>query len=194
LAEQPQGSAISPEGSYTTGATSTATKLPLSLRETPQSVSVVTHQLVDDQHLSTLNEVLAFTPGISSNHRDSERYSFYSRGFEIQNYQYDGIPSQIANESQQYIGPLSDMAIYNRVEVVRGATSQINYTGPYYKAVQDPFAVVGLLANYQVDEHLSVGLNVNNLFDKKYYDGMGTFNSGSYGEPRNAMVNAKWKF
>ncbi|WP_338570397.1 hypothetical protein V6L78_23730 [Pseudomonas canadensis] len=74
------------------------------------------------------------------------------------------------------------------------ATTQINYTWPYYKAVQDPFAVVGLLANYQVDEHLSVGLNVNNLFEKKYYDGMGTFNSGSYGEPRNAMVNAKWKF
>ncbi len=45
-----------------------------------------------------------------------------------------------------------------------------------------------------MDEHLSVGLNVNNLFDKKYYDGMGTFNSGSYGEPRNAMVNAKWTF
>ena len=37
-------------GSYTTGATSTATKLPLSLRETPQSVSVVTRQLMDDQH------------------------------------------------------------------------------------------------------------------------------------------------
>ena len=86
-------------GSYTTGATSTATKLPLSLRETPQSVSVVTRQLMDDQHLSTLSEVLTFTPGISSNHRDSERYSFYSRGFEIQNFQYDGIPSQIANES-----------------------------------------------------------------------------------------------
>ncbi|MDP1165830.1 TonB-dependent receptor plug domain-containing protein, partial [Klebsiella pneumoniae] len=74
-------------GSYTTGAASTATKLPLSLRETPQSVSVITRQLMDDQHLSTLNEVLTFTPGISSNHRDSERYSFYSRGFEIQNFQ-----------------------------------------------------------------------------------------------------------
>ncbi|WP_339437625.1 MULTISPECIES: hypothetical protein [unclassified Pseudomonas] len=40
----------------------------------------------------------------------------------------------------------------------------------------------------------SLTANVNNLFDKKYYDGMGTFNSGSYGYPRNAMVNAKWKF
>jgi len=116
-------------GSYTTGATSTATKLPLSLRETPQSVSVVTRQLMDDQHLSTLNEVLAFTPGISSNHRDSERYSFYSRGFEIQNFQYDGIPSQVANESQQYTGAISDMAIYDRVEVVRGATGLMSGAG-----------------------------------------------------------------
>lgn len=116
-------------GSYTTGATSTATKLPLSLRETPQSVSVITRQLMDDQHLSTLNEVLAFTPGISINHRDSERYSFYSRGFSIQNFQYDGIPSQVANESQQYTGPLSDMAIYDRVEVVRGATGLMSGAG-----------------------------------------------------------------
>ncbi|MNQ70278.1 Ferric-pseudobactin receptor precursor [compost metagenome] len=63
-----------------------------------------------------------------------------------------------------------------------------------HKAVQDDYTVVGLLANYKVDEHLSVGVNVNNLFDEKYYDGMGTFNSGSYGEPRNAVVNAKWTF
>ncbi|MCY1182337.1 TonB-dependent siderophore receptor [compost metagenome] len=63
-----------------------------------------------------------------------------------------------------------------------------------HKAVQDDYAVVGLLANYKVDEHLSFGVNVNNVFDEKYYDGMGTFNSGSYGEPRNATVNAKWAF
>jgi len=62
------------------------------------------------------------------------------------------------------------------------------------KAHQRPYGVVGLLANYKVDEHLSLGLNVNNLFDKKYYDGLGTFNSGSYGEPRNAVVNARWQF
>ncbi|MOA66666.1 Ferripyoverdine receptor precursor [compost metagenome] len=54
--------------------------------------------------------------------------------------------------------------------------------------------MVGLLANYKVDEHLSFGVNVNNVFDEKYYDGLGTFNSGSYGEPRNATVNAKWAF
>ncbi|WEK11685.1 MAG: TonB-dependent receptor plug domain-containing protein [Candidatus Pseudomonas colombiensis] len=116
-------------GSYTTGATRTATKLPLSLRETPQSVSVITRQLMDDQQLSTINQVLAFTPGISTNHRDSERYTFYSRGFAIQNFQYDGVPSQVANESQQYTSALSDMAIYDRVEVLRGATGPDEWCG-----------------------------------------------------------------
>jgi len=62
------------------------------------------------------------------------------------------------------------------------------------KATQDAYAVVGLLASYEVDEHLTVGFNLNNLFDEKYYDGLGTFASGSYGEPRNAVVNAKWRF
>ncbi len=54
--------------------------------------------------------------------------------------------------------------------------------------------MVGLLANYAFDEHLSLGLNLNNLFDKKYYDGLGTFSSGSYGEPRNLVANARWRF
>ncbi|MGV2837360.1 TonB-dependent receptor plug domain-containing protein, partial [Pseudomonas shirazensis] len=112
-----------------TGSTSTATKLPLSLRETPQSVTVITRKPMDEQGLSTINKVLTFTPGITSNHRDSERYTFYARGFQINNFQYDGIPSQVANESQQYIGALSDMAIYDRVEVVRGATGLLSGTG-----------------------------------------------------------------
>lgn len=116
-------------GSYTTGATSTATKLPLSLRETPQSVSVITRQLMDDQNLTSINDVLSFTPGITSNHRDSERYTFYSRGFQIQNFMYDGIPSQVANESQQYTSSLLDMALYDHVEVVRGATGLMSGAG-----------------------------------------------------------------
>lgn len=39
------------------------------------------------------------------------------------------------------------------------------------KAHQRDYGVVVLLANYAFDEHLSLGLNLNNLFDKKYYDG-----------------------
>ncbi|WP_263139975.1 TonB-dependent siderophore receptor [Pseudomonas sp. RIT-PI-AD] len=135
-------------GSYTTGATGTATKMPLSLRETPQSVSVITRQLMDDQNLKTLDEVLNFTPGITINHRDSERYTFYSRGFAIQNYQYDGIPSQIVNESQQYTGSLLDMALYDRVEVLRGATGLMSGAGY-------PSATINLVRKRPTDDFQS---------------------------------------
>ena len=45
-------------GSYTTGAMSTAVGLPLSIRETPQSVSVITRQRMDDQGMNDLNDVV----------------------------------------------------------------------------------------------------------------------------------------
>ncbi|MCT7633716.1 TonB-dependent receptor plug domain-containing protein [Aliarcobacter butzleri] len=57
-------------GSYTTGATSTATKLDLSLRETPQSVLVFTRQKLDDQNITSFQELLAKTPGVSVNKWD----------------------------------------------------------------------------------------------------------------------------
>ncbi len=116
-------------GAYTTGSTNTATKFGLSLRETPQSVTVIPRQVMNDQHLQSLNDVVKFTPGLSSNHRDSDRYTFYSRGFQIQNFEYDGIPTQVANESQQYTSTLLDMALYDRVEVVRGATGLLSGAG-----------------------------------------------------------------
>lgn len=46
-----------------TGPTSTATGLPLTLRETPQSVSVVTRQELDDRDIRTLQDVVQATPG-----------------------------------------------------------------------------------------------------------------------------------
>lgn len=116
-------------GSYTTNQTSTATRLPLSLRETPQSVSVVTRQRMDDQKLDTLQGVLENTPGISSYQSDSERTSFYSRGFLIDNIQYDGIPTDLGDIiNGSGVGSL-DTAFYDRVEVVRGASGLLTGTG-----------------------------------------------------------------
>ena len=79
--------------SYTTGQTSTATKLPLLLRETPQSVTVITRQQMTDQGLGSIAQVMEQTPGITVMHDDSERYNFYSRGFTLDNFQYDGVPT-----------------------------------------------------------------------------------------------------
>ena len=116
-------------GSYTTGETAAATHLPLSLQETPQAVTVITRQRMDDQQLNSVQGVLESTTGVSSYQSDSERTSFYSRGFLINNVQYDGIPAVVGNiVNGSGIGSL-DTAFYDRVEVVRGASGLLTGTG-----------------------------------------------------------------
>lgn len=122
------GATTENSGSYTTGATSTATKLPLSLRETPQSVTVITRQHMTDQGLATISDVLQQTPGIAVMHDDTERYNFYSRGFALNNFQYDGVPTSDFTTNTNGLG-VRDMAIYDRVEVVRGATGLMSGVG-----------------------------------------------------------------
>ncbi|MDM0004942.1 ferric-rhodotorulic acid/ferric-coprogen receptor FhuE [Variovorax sp. J22G73] len=115
-------------GSYTTRNTSAATGLSLSLKETPQSVTVVTQQRIEDQRMQNLSEVLANTTGISSSLNDGSRMTYFSRGFSITNFQYDGIPT--AATSNWYAGETElDAALYDRVEVVRGATGLLTGAG-----------------------------------------------------------------
>ena len=78
---------------YTVDGSSSATGLPLSLRETPQSVTVVTRERMDDQNLTSLRDVLDNTTGIYSNQWDTERVLFYSRGFLVDNLMVDGMPT-----------------------------------------------------------------------------------------------------
>ncbi|MCA8862659.1 TonB-dependent siderophore receptor [Halomonas sp. SBBP1] len=116
-------------GSYTTGETAAATHLPLSLQETPQAVTVITRQRMDDQQLNSVQDVLDNTTGVASYQSDSERTSFYSRGFLINNVQYDGIPTDIGNiVNGSGIGSI-DTAFYDRVEVVRGGSGLLTGTG-----------------------------------------------------------------
>lgn len=50
------------------------------------------------------------------------------------------------------------------------------------------------MARYRFNEHLSTTLNVKNLFDKKYYTGLGNFGTGFYGEPRSLQLATRWDF
>ena len=79
--------------SYTTRSMNTATRLGLSIRETPQSVSVVSRQMIDDMQLESLTDVVDTVTGISSTNQDSSRNSFSARGFNINHYQIDGVPT-----------------------------------------------------------------------------------------------------
>lgn len=46
---------------------------------------------------------------------------------------------------------------------------------------------------YDIDQNIKAQLNINNLFDKKYYEGIGV-NSMVYGEPRNATLTFRYQF
>lgn len=123
------GATTEGSGSYTTGSTATATKLAMSLRETPQSVTVITRQRMDDENVQSLDDVARTTQGITYTKIGTERSTYYSRGFEINDLQFDGIPSNISENYSMDVMSTSNMAIYDRVEVVRGANGLMQGTG-----------------------------------------------------------------
>lgn len=112
-------------GSYTTGSMSSATKLALSPRETPQSVSVVSRQRIEDQAMTTLGDAVKYSTGLTVTKWGGERERYNSRGFQLNNLMVDGIPVQY-DEASLSTGLL---AMYDRVEVVRGASGLMEGAG-----------------------------------------------------------------
>ena len=107
-------------GAYTAEAARTATPLTLSLRETPQSVTVVTQQQIEDQNLQTILDVVNNTVGVSVNRYETSRAQFNARGFDINALMIDGVPT-IWEQPWSSCEIFSSLAMYDRVEVVRGA-------------------------------------------------------------------------
>ncbi len=117
-------------GSYTVPESASATRMRLSMRETPQSVSVITRQQMDDQGIVGVAGALEQTPGIVVNQDNSEGYSFFSRGFQLENFQFDGLPSLSSdggNVRDNY--SITNTVIYDRIEVLKGATGLVNGAG-----------------------------------------------------------------
>ncbi|MEL6061541.1 MULTISPECIES: TonB-dependent siderophore receptor [unclassified Methylobacterium] len=75
---------------YTARVSPAATKTNTPLIETPQSVSVVTREQLNDRNVQSVNEALAYTPGLSTNvfGFDPRNDAFYIRGFSET---YDGV-------------------------------------------------------------------------------------------------------
>lgn len=110
--------------SYTVPSTRASTGLTLSPKETPQSVSVVTRQQMDDQGMQSIGDVLGSTTGITFVELDNGgRTTYRARGFNITNYKVDGL-SIIGGSSFNGGGSGAiNMDLYDRVSIVRGANS-----------------------------------------------------------------------
>ncbi|WP_339520215.1 TonB-dependent siderophore receptor [Pseudomonas proteolytica] len=115
-------------GSYTPGTIATATRMVLTPKETPQSITVITRKHMDDFGLNAIDDVMRHTPGITVSTYDSERTNYFARGFSIENFQYDGIPT-LRNSAYSSGQTLTDMAIYDRVEILKGATGLLTGAG-----------------------------------------------------------------
>ncbi len=110
--------------SFTTSAMRTTTGLALSPKETPQSVSVITKTQLEGRGISSLEDALRTTTGVTVL-RDSDRARFQSRGFYIDQIEEDGISSSISGfvgDTIHNAESLTDLALYDHIEVVRGAT------------------------------------------------------------------------
>lgn len=123
--------------SYTTDVVTGSTGLPLTLRETPQSVSVVTNQRIKDQGLATTQQILSYTTGVQATTFETDRDNTWSRGQWVSSYIIDGIVVDAGIGFNSGAGVHSSSATFDHVEVVRGATGLL--TGP-----GDPSAAVRL--------------------------------------------------
>jgi len=114
--------------SYTTPATMAATGFALSLRDTPQSISVVTRQQIEDQAYVTADDALTAVTGLHGAAWDTKRTYYWSRGFSVDRVSYDGVVSNDTSGGS-YGDSAQDLAFYDRVEVVRGATGLLTGAG-----------------------------------------------------------------
>ncbi|KAF1068241.1 MAG: Fe(3+)-pyochelin receptor [Pseudomonas citronellolis] len=130
----------------------------LAQKDIPQSVSVVTRKRMDDQNMLTVTDALRETTGITAvDYGDGTAY-FQSRGFPAA-VMYDGVPSDSGLQYQQQF----DLAMYERIEVIRGPSGLLQGSGEpggsvdlLRKRPQDEFALGGHLRagtwdNYQGD-------------------------------------------
>ncbi len=75
-----EGSATAPddgENDYNVTSTSAGTKMQMTQRDIPQSVTIVSQQRMEDQQLQTLGEVMENTLGISKSQTDSRSITIW---------------------------------------------------------------------------------------------------------------------
>ena len=123
----------SAEQGYKAEKASIAGKLPLSPREIPNSVSVLTKEQMSDQALATMNEALQQVTGVNVIANDTLSHQYLARGFQM-GVMYDGVTSYNGlTPSQQF-----DTALFEQLEVLRGPAGLL-------RGVGEPGGVVNLV-------------------------------------------------
>lgn len=118
---------VTSEASYADPTTSSATKLILTNRETPQSTTVITRRQMQDWGHVSIADVLSNTTGIyTSNAAGFDRPRFNVRGGTANLVQIDGVEQPPFGRRPAVMG---DSVAYERVEILRGANGLLTGAG-----------------------------------------------------------------
>ncbi|UVM53677.1 TonB-dependent siderophore receptor [Pseudomonas sp. B21-012] len=120
--------------SVTAPGVTTIGKMPLKLRETPQSVSVIDHERIEQQNLFSLDEVMQQATGVTVQPFQLLTTAYYVRGFKVNSFELDGVPALLGDTASSP----QDMAVYERVEILRGSNGLLHGSG-------NPAATVNLV-------------------------------------------------
>ena len=113
--------------------TPTLGKLPLALREIPQSVTVIGLERARAEPAKPGRRAQQ-TPGITVQPYQLLTTAYYARGFKVDSFEQDGVPVLMGNMAASP----QDMAVYERVEILRGANGLLHGAG-------NPAATVNLV-------------------------------------------------
>ncbi|MFW1954865.1 TonB-dependent siderophore receptor [Acinetobacter guillouiae] len=146
--------------SYIVKKSASAAKLNIPVKETPQTVNVVTRQQLNDFALNSAREALSNTPGITVSSQETERSTYTARGFEISNILTDGVG--FPSSSYNYNNTNPDTYFYDRIDVFKGADALTNAFG-------DPSATIDYIRKRPTQEfQANAGLSYGSWNTQRY--------------------------
>lgn len=136
-------------GSLTTNGASVASKTPQSLKDTPQSVTVITAARIQEQNLTDLTSALNYAPGVTLYSSNGLQTMFFSRGFQITSFQIDGGGPLDLGSNSDFLTP-PNLAEFDNVQVLRGSDALFGGAG-------QPGGVVNLGRKRPLDHEQFIG-------------------------------------
>jgi catecholate siderophore receptor len=132
-----------PDG-YVVPATSSATKTDTPLRDIPQSVTIVTRALMQDQLMTSIGDVVRYVPGISLHQGENNRDQIIMRG---NSSSADFFVDGVRDDVQYY----RDLYNVDRVEALKGPNAMIFGRGGAGGVINRVTKQAGFTALHEVD-------------------------------------------
>ena len=115
-----------PSVGYKGNPASSTTRLGLTDKQTPQAVTTITRQALDDFKITGIKDALRSAPSVTVEQTETDRTEFTSRGFDINTFQYDGV-------GMPFVGTVlvgdQDLAEFEQIDILHGANGLMSGAG-----------------------------------------------------------------